>query len=113
MTDHSTIEMNVLRQIGWDHWDPVGIRQTDDPAWRTAAADEYDSYLLHAAGMVLQSASQEAVAAYLDDITVINMGLGPVNGAIHGASVRTADAIAAYLRTRSNDARSSDTRDIR
>jgi hypothetical protein len=55
--------------------------------------------------MVPQGASQEAVAAYLDDITVINMGLGSVNGAIHGASVRTADAIAAYLRTKSNDIR--------
>jgi len=53
--------------------------------------------------MVLQSASEEAVAAYLDNITVTNMGLGPVNDTIDGASVRTADAIAAYLRTRSND----------
>jgi len=105
MIDHSSIDMKVLRQIGWDHWDPIGIRQWKDPAWRRAAADEYDSYLLHAAGMVLQNSSLEAVAAYLDEIVVINMGLGPVNAAIHGASARTVDAIAAYLRTESYDAR--------
>jgi len=98
MIDHSSIDMKVLRQIGWDHWDPIGIRQWKDPTSRRAAADEYDSYLLHAAGMVLQNSSLEAVAAYLDKIVVINMGLGPVNAAIHDASARTVDAMATYLR---------------
>jgi len=105
MADHSTVDMKILRRIGWDHWDPIGIRPWKDPAWRRAAADEYDSYLLRAAGMILQNSSLETVAAYLDEIVVINMGLGPVSAAIHGASVRTVEAMAACLRTESHDAR--------
>jgi hypothetical protein len=104
MADHSTIDVKILRRIGWDHWDPIGIRQVDDQAWRTTAANEYDSYLLHAANMLLHGSMPAAVATYLEEIVVIKMGLGPVNDAIQGAALQTVNAIAAYLQSRSTKA---------
>ncbi|MCV9943886.1 hypothetical protein [Rhizobium sp. BT-175] len=97
MSDHVKIDIAALRKIGWDHWDPIGIRQLDDPAWRTDAADEYDTYLLQAAHMILQGATCETVAAYLDDIISDSMALGPPSEAVHRASLLTAEAISAYL----------------
>ncbi|MBX5185104.1 hypothetical protein HJB86_09805 [Rhizobium sp. NZLR3b] len=90
-------DIHALRQIGWDHWDPIGIRQLDDLAWRNNAADEYDTYLLQAANMILEGATLETAAAYLDDIISNDMALGPVDEAVHGASLRTAEAISACL----------------
>jgi hypothetical protein len=77
MNEHPEIDIHALRQIGWDHWDPIGIRRRDDSAWRNEAADEYDAYLLHAATMILQVATSEAVAAYLDEMISDHMALGP------------------------------------
>lgn len=104
MADHSTVDMKILRRIGWDHWDPIGIRQVDDPAWRTTATSEYDSYLLHAANMLLHGSMPAAVAAYLEEIVVIKMGLGPVSDVIQDAAIQTVDAIATYLQSRSTQA---------
>ncbi|WP_246733665.1 hypothetical protein [Rhizobium laguerreae] len=89
--------MTPSAKFGWDHWDPIGIRQFDDPAWRNNAADEYDAYLLQAANMILQGATCETVAAYLDEIMSDSMALGPPSEAVHRASLLTAEAISAYL----------------
>ncbi|MBB4333273.1 hypothetical protein [Rhizobium leguminosarum] len=97
MSEHIKIDIDALRKIGWDHWDPIGIRQLDDSAWRNNAADEYDTYLLQAANMILQGATCETVAAYLDDIISGSMALGPPSEAVHRASLLTAEAISAYL----------------
>ncbi|WP_260694385.1 hypothetical protein [Rhizobium laguerreae] len=35
MSEHIKIDIAALRKIGWDHWDPIGIRQLDDSASRT------------------------------------------------------------------------------
>ena len=97
MQDRFEINIHALRQIGWDNWDPIGIRQLDDSAWRTDAADEYDTYLLQAAEMILHGSALETVAAYLDKIVSEYMGLEPVNEAIRHDSMRAAAAIAAYV----------------
>jgi len=97
MSEHIKIDIDALRKIGWDHWDPIRMRQLDDSAWRNNAADEYDTYLLQAANMILQGATVETVAAYLDDIISDSMALGPPSEAVHRASLRTAEAISAYL----------------
>lgn len=97
MSEHIKIDIDALRKIGWDHWDPIRIRQLDDSAWRNNAADEYDTYLLQAANMILQGATCETVAAYLDDIISGSMALGPPSEAVHHASLLTAEAISAYL----------------
>jgi hypothetical protein len=97
MSEHIKIDIDALRKIGWDHWDPIRMRQLDDSAWRNNAADEYDTYLLQAANMILQGATCETVDAYLDDIISGSMALGPPSEAVHHASLLTAEAISAYL----------------
>ncbi|MGO6847545.1 hypothetical protein GFL38_30470 [Rhizobium leguminosarum bv. viciae] len=97
MSKHTEIDIDALRKIGWDHWDPIVIRQLDDSAWRNNAADEYDTYLLQAANMILQGATCETVAVYLDDIISDAIALGPPSEAVHRASLLTAEVISAYL----------------
>ncbi|MDQ0422547.1 hypothetical protein J2045_003595 [Peteryoungia aggregata LMG 23059] len=96
MSEHPAVDINALRQIGWDHWDPIGIRQSNDVAWRNAAADEYDTYLRQAANMILRGATLEEAARYLDTIVSDHMELG-VSEASRHASLRTAEAISAYV----------------
>ncbi|MCO6184822.1 hypothetical protein [Rhizobium sp. L1K21] len=98
MSEDREVDIRALRQIGWDYWDPIGIRQLNDIDWRTNAADEYDTYLLRAAHLLMRGETPEGVAQYLDQIGSENMGLGPVNAASHQASLRTAEAIVSYLR---------------
>ncbi|MBB3975731.1 hypothetical protein GGQ64_000918 [Rhizobium azooxidifex] len=95
MIENNRIEVLALRQIGWDHWDPIGIRQFGDLAWQNEAADEYDHYLLHAARMIQAGSTLEAATEYLERIITEHMGLG----AHRNASLQTIDAIAAYLRS--------------
>ncbi|MEF0938927.1 hypothetical protein [Rhizobium sp. BR 362] len=97
MNDHPAVDIHALRQIGWDNWDPIGIRQIDDVAWRSTAADEYDTYLFHVANMILGGTTSDEAAAYLDRIASDNMAVGPVKEAGHHASLRTVEAISAYM----------------
>ncbi|MDR3449043.1 MAG: hypothetical protein P4M15_04735 [Alphaproteobacteria bacterium] len=100
MTEGSKIELATLRKIGWDRWDPIGIRMFGDHAWRGPAADEYDTYLLHVAGMLKQAVPDEEAIAYLDWVASVHMGLGLRTAEGHAASVATVQAISEYLRER-------------
>jgi hypothetical protein len=92
----SKLELSRLRQIGWDEWDPIGIRSMDDQCWRSSAANEYDAYLIHAASLLRGGAEKLRAVEYLDMIASEHMGLGRTEaGRI--AAVRTVEAIAAYL----------------
>lgn len=91
-----TLDLAALRQIGWDHWDPIGIRGINLDAWQGAAADEYDRYMLHVAQLLKNGASQEQAIAYLDEIVSDHMGIGPITTERHIASVRTVEAISEY-----------------
>ena len=78
-----------LRDIGWTEWNPISLNRTE------SAEDEYDSYLLQAAGRLWNGESEEAVASYLADIEANHMGLG------HGFGIKlraraTAKAICDY-----------------
>jgi hypothetical protein len=63
-------QLSRLRDIGWSLWDPIELRGLDQPD------DEYDSYLMQAAGRLWNGASQEEVATYLVNIESDHMGLG-------------------------------------
>lgn len=89
--------IRCLRQIGWDLWDPIGIRSVGDDAWEKNAADEYDRYLFHIADMLQQGKSVDEAAAYLDRVATEWMGLGPGNEATYLASKATATAVSAYI----------------
>lgn len=70
MADRPKFKLSRLRDIGWTEWNPIGLNRTE------TAEDEYDSYLLQAAGRLWNGESEEAVASYLADIEANHMGLG-------------------------------------
>lgn len=99
MSSYPKIQLSRLRQIGWDHWDPIGIRSFDTDDWKENAADEYDSYLIQVVSKLHRGETTEDVVAYLDWIGSDYMGLGPVTDEDHRASVATVEAILGYLKT--------------
>jgi hypothetical protein len=60
----------ALREIGRTVWDPIGISDL-----RADCEDEYDNYLLVAAGKLSSGSSEDKVADYLVDIECNHMGL--------------------------------------
>lgn len=54
-----------FREIGWTHWDPLGLSDTDE-ACPQGIADEYDTYLMRVAGILING---EGVAAAIDYLT--------------------------------------------
>jgi hypothetical protein len=63
---HPRIRLSRLREIGWRHWDPIGL----------GAEDEYDTYLLKAAGMVRRGSTDQEAIDYLVAIESEHIGLG-------------------------------------
>ena len=82
-------KLSRLRDIGWNEWNPISLNRTE------SAEDEYDSYLLGAAGRLWNGDSEEAVASYLADIEANHMGLGHGFG-IKLRALATAKAIREY-----------------
>ncbi|KFC74787.1 hypothetical protein FG93_00966 [Bosea sp. LC85] len=95
--DPTDIRLGRLRQIAWDEWDPIGIRCADHEAWRTAAAGEYDSYMLQVASILSSGGSTDEAVRYLDEIVTDHMALGPTTEAQRQSSRNTVEAVAAYL----------------
>ncbi len=73
------MKLSRLRDIGWSTWDPIGLLPTGsrwDEADNQSFADEYDSYLIEAAGRLRRGASDIDVIGYLMSIEADHMGLG-------------------------------------
>ncbi len=70
------IRLSKLRDIGWDKWDPIGLLNPGDTWDHKPFADEYDRYLIEAAGRLRRGSPEEEVIAYLADIERNYMGLG-------------------------------------
>ncbi|MGB3457386.1 MAG: hypothetical protein WBG08_14415 [Litorimonas sp.] len=74
-----------LRKIGFLVWDPIGLAKDDadgdGPPWMDPNfGDEYDTYLYRAYAMRTEGAGIEEIAAYLDKIAAVHMGLGYGSG---------------------------------
>lgn len=61
MSSRPTFQLSRLREIGWAKWDPIGLGGPDH-GW---PADEYDTYLLQAAGQLWNGHSEAEVTDYL------------------------------------------------
>lgn len=89
-------ELAQLRQIGWSEWDPISLQEID-PDWRSdGGEDEYDSYLLHVAGLIKNERSDAEAIQYLVEIESKHMGM-ELSGTTHSRAVATVRAIKAYL----------------
>ena len=92
MTTLPTFQLSRLREIGWAKWDPIGVGGPDH-GW---PADEYDTYLVQAAGQLWNGRSDEDVADYLIKIETENMGLEAVPG-IRSRALDVARAMREYV----------------
>lgn len=75
MAEHPKIRLSRLRDIGWSLWDPIGLLSKDEHWKGQSFADEYDGYLLRAAGMVRRGQPPENAIEYLMRIQREHMGL--------------------------------------
>ena len=75
MNNRPRFKLSRLREIGWSRWDPIGLAGLED-----TPDDEYDSYLLQAAGRLWNGAREEEVTDYLVTVETKYMGLGATKG---------------------------------
>ena len=92
MPERPSFQLARLREIGWAKWDPIDLGGPKH-GW---PADEYDSYLLHAAGQIWNGQSDEEVADYLVRIETKHMGLDAELG-IHPRALEVAKALRDYV----------------
>ncbi len=89
------IKLSKLRDIGWEYWDPIGLAQHDGlNEVKENCDDEYDSYLMQAAGMIWHNKLQKEIIAYLIDIEQNYIGM-PDRGS--EAATQTVGKIHEYL----------------
>jgi hypothetical protein len=82
-------DIGKLREIGFEQWDPIGVPVPDD---------EYDTYLLKAAGNLWNGEGVERVADYLVKVEVDWMGLSLVPG-VRERARQAASAISDYVQS--------------
>jgi len=93
MSECFNLSLAKLRDIGWRHWDPIGLAFLDGRWENSAAADEYDRYSQKVAKMVRRD-GDEAAAQYLVSVESEYMGLG-VRDDTHNRALATIAAIRA------------------
>ena len=76
MSKHPKINLQRLREIGWSIWDPLALSEEGEEWQGAVFADEYDSYLLKAAGMVRNGKEDREIIAYLVRSETDDMGMG-------------------------------------
>jgi hypothetical protein len=83
--------LSELREIGWREWDPIGLSNE-----RTHCEDEYDRYLLAAAGKLINGATERSVADYFVDVETRHMGI-PLTKDAHQRNMIVAAQISAIV----------------
>jgi len=63
-------ELEGLKALLWEEWDPIGVNETDYPR------DEYDSYALKLYTMLAANASREEILNYLVWVRTEYIGIG-------------------------------------
>ena len=72
------LKLSRLRDIGWSLWDPIGLLgpgQRWDEANAQEFADESDSYLIEAAGLIHRGTPDRDVVEFLVRKETAHMGL--------------------------------------
>lgn len=90
------LKLSYLRDIGFAEWDPIGLLAKGEVWNHKPFADEYDSYLLEAAGRLQRDWVLEDAVNFLMEIERDHMGLGQ-RATSRARAEATAKAISAYL----------------
>ncbi len=96
MSLHPKVQLSKLRAIGWNMWDPIGMRDLVSEDLRSGPVDEYDGYLLKVVSLLSHGHPLTDAANYLEQIASDHMGLGHSPEHIPAAET-TVSAIAEYL----------------
>lgn len=91
MSSRPTFNLSRLREIGWNRWDPIGLNGLEDNA-----DDEYDTYLLQAAGRLWNGESEEEVTEFLVGVETDDMGLADAPG-VRPRAREAVGALAEYV----------------
>ena len=75
MSWSASLKLSVLRDIGWEHWDPIRLNGSEGRWRRNNAADEYDRYLVRVAGRLQSGDPDDVLVDYLVGIETRHMGL--------------------------------------
>ena len=73
-----SVKLSVLRDIGWDHWDPIRLNGSEGGWRRSNAADEYDRYLLRVVDRLRRGEPDGVLINYLVNIETGHMGLADI-----------------------------------
>lgn len=71
----------MLRDIGWKHWDPIGLNGSEGSWRRSDAANEYDRYLYRVVGGLQSGESNGSLVDYLINIETMHMRLTDMSSA--------------------------------
>jgi len=84
------MKLSALRDIGWDHWDPIGLSGAEGGWRRSDAADEYDRYMQYVVDRLRMGEPDQVLIDYLVAIETRHMGLAETPA----TRTRAADAVA-------------------
>ena len=69
MTEKQKESYNIIDEILWREWDPIGVNDIED------VRDEYKSYTPHIFSLTIQGADKMKIAEHLYKLETVNMGL--------------------------------------
>jgi len=92
----ANVKLSELRCIGWTIWDPIGLIGHVNLGTGGGPVDEYDGYLLAAAGKLGRGVTVDEVADYLASSETDRMGLTGSPTLLSRAHA-TAEAIAGLM----------------
>ena len=75
------MKLSVLRDIGWERWDPIRLNGSEGGWRRSNAADEYDRYLVRVADSLQRGEPDDVLVDYLLGIETGHMGLADTRAA--------------------------------
>ena len=81
MSWRASVKLSVLRDIGWEQWDPIGLNGSEGGWRRSYAADEYDRYLQRVAGGLQSGESNRVLVDYLVSIETMHIRLADTSAA--------------------------------
>lgn len=70
------LKLSRLRDIGWAKWDPLHLLEPGDTPDGEPFENQYDSYLINAAGQLRRNTPVEDVVRYLVQIESTHMLMG-------------------------------------
>lgn len=76
LTPPPKLRLSRLRDIGWSYWDPIGLLHVGETWDKNPLANEYDDYLIYAAGQIRRGVDRSDVIKYLIDIESTHMDFG-------------------------------------